>query len=171
MQTHPEKFGAKSWVCIKRWKFSVEYDSLKSGRCCPWSSALIRGLDWIWRFYSAGLNGDCGIWKGAFYSLFYQGASLLLCIRITDRLLVKRVGYGKRHQEFGLFEMLLEFKYRKMCSKYLKYQQRKEGLPLKRWIYSQTTWAMLYILLYMWESLKYLKIGKLVVEEVLRCCS
>lgn len=35
----------------------------------------------------------------------YQRRSL--CIRITERLLVNQVGYGKKQQEFGLFQMLL----------------------------------------------------------------
>lgn len=40
---------------------------------------------------------------GFIEELHYQHGSL--CIRITERLLVSQVGYGKEHQEFGLFHM------------------------------------------------------------------
>lgn len=81
----------------------------------PRSSALIRGSDWISCVYSCGLNGNCGIWKGAFYSQLYQGVSLSagsLCIRITRRWLVNQVGSAGRRQEFGSFLMQPECKCR-----------------------------------------------------------
>lgn len=82
-------------------------------RLLPRSSALIRGSDWISCVYSCGLNGNCGIWKGAFYSQLYRGASLsagALCIRITRRWLVNQVGSAGRRQEFGSFQMQPECK-------------------------------------------------------------
>ncbi|KAI9525904.1 hypothetical protein NQZ68_002452 [Dissostichus eleginoides] len=74
---------------------SIELDPLDRHR-----SALIGGSDWIRRVYSSAVNGNCGMLRKdppSIHSFIkdprYQPGPL--CIRITERLRVNRVGYGK----------------------------------------------------------------------------
>lgn len=70
---------------------------------------------------------------GFIEELHYQHGSL--CIRITERLLVSQVGYGKEHQEFGFFTCHMQTQecLEKKCSKQeLKVEKEKAAELLLR---------------------------------------
>lgn len=65
------------WTLGVAWRGKCFLDTTRSEQpLLPCSSALIRDRGWIGRVYSCGLNGNCGTWKGGFYSWLYRGASL-----------------------------------------------------------------------------------------------
>lgn len=104
-ETTPEKSGPEPWELHE--EVNVFWTRhAQSSRCCPVVQHLLEteaGLD---ASIHVGWMGTVGCEKeasihGFIEELHYQHGSL--CIRITERLLVSQVGYGKEHQEFGFF--------------------------------------------------------------------
>lgn len=98
------KLGALCWMRLSQ-----------RGRYCPVVQLLLEAQTGFDATIHLGWMGTVGSQKELSIQAFieqprYQHSSL--CIRMTERLLVSQVGYGKKHQEFGLFQMLSEWKYK-----------------------------------------------------------